>query len=266
MATKPAASRDEVYAFTEAAIAAGRPEAAGAAVICFEWLQRPENVLAGYVRWSDYRNPAAPDAIKIEHHKTGVKVLHPLVDPEDGGPLYPDAEAVLANVPRRGIPLILRPPWINPKTGELKRASEPQSAMQMAKIVRKICADAGLPKTFTLDACRHGRMTELEEAQLTDGQGRALSGHRSKAYERYGHQEAPGPRDRQYRRRTKWHAISEWYVEKLSERRPRRTKRHCVSCCESLWIAPWIATWRSGYAAVCKAGRFRSRISARSEK
>ena len=57
--------------------------------------------------------------------------------------------------------------------------------MQMAKIVRKVCADAGLPKSFTLDACRHGGMTELEEAQLTDGQGRALSGHRSKAYERY---------------------------------------------------------------------------------
>jgi len=88
-------------------------------------------------------------------------------------------------VPRRGVPLILKPPWINPKTGELKRASEPYTAMQMAKIVRKVCADAGLPKSFTLDACRHGGMTELEEAQLTDGQGRALSGHRSKAYERY---------------------------------------------------------------------------------
>jgi hypothetical protein len=55
----------------------------------------------------------------------------------------------------------------------------------MAKIVRKICAVAGLPKTFTLDACRHGGMTELEEAELTDGEGRALSAHRSKAYERY---------------------------------------------------------------------------------
>ena len=35
-----------------------------------------------------------------------------------------------------------------------------------------------LPSTFTLDACRHGGMTELEAAELTDGQGRALSGHR----------------------------------------------------------------------------------------
>jgi hypothetical protein len=33
--------------------------------------------------------------------------------------------------------------------------------------------------------CRHGGMTELEEAELTDGQGRALSAHKSRAYEGY---------------------------------------------------------------------------------
>ena len=39
---------------------------------------------------------------------------------------------------------------------------------------------------FTLDAYRHGGMTELEEAELTNGQGRALSGHRTqRAYEGY---------------------------------------------------------------------------------
>ena len=39
---------------------------------------------------------------------------------------------------------------------------------------------------MTLDACRHGGLTELEEAELTDGQGRALSGHRTqRAYEGY---------------------------------------------------------------------------------
>jgi hypothetical protein len=44
----------------------------------------------------------------------------------------------------------------------------------MAKLVRRLRDGAGLPSTFTLDACRHGGMTELEEAELTDGQGRAL--------------------------------------------------------------------------------------------
>jgi hypothetical protein len=55
----------------------------------------------------------------------------------------------------------------------------------MWKVVRKLRDKLNLPSTFTLDACRHGGMTELEEAELTDGQGRALSGHRSKAYEGY---------------------------------------------------------------------------------
>ena len=31
----------------------------------------------------------------------------------------------------------------------------------------------------------HGGMTELEEAELTDGQGRALSAHKSRAYDGY---------------------------------------------------------------------------------
>jgi hypothetical protein len=100
MRTKPAATREQVYAFAKAAIDAGRPAAAAAAVICFEWLQRPENVLAGFVRWTDYRGREAPNAVRIEHHKTGAVVLHPLVDPEDGSLLYEDAEAVLARVPR----------------------------------------------------------------------------------------------------------------------------------------------------------------------
>jgi hypothetical protein len=60
----------------------------------------------------------------------------------------------------------------------------------MAKIVRKIrdhlARNGVLSATFTLDACRHGGMTELEEAESTDGQGRALSGHRTqRAYEGY---------------------------------------------------------------------------------
>jgi hypothetical protein len=51
--------------------------------------------------------------------------------------------------------------------------TEPYTAMQMSKIVRKLRDRLALPSTFTLDACRHGGMTELEEAELTDGQGRA---------------------------------------------------------------------------------------------
>jgi hypothetical protein len=41
MKTKPAATRKQVYQFAWAAIEAGYPEPAAAAVICFEFLQRP---------------------------------------------------------------------------------------------------------------------------------------------------------------------------------------------------------------------------------
>ena len=56
----------------------------------------------------------------------------------------------------------------------------------MQKIVHTMRDKLGLPSSFTLDACRHGGMTELEEAALTEGQGRALSGHKTaQAYRGY---------------------------------------------------------------------------------
>jgi hypothetical protein len=182
-ATKPAATREQVYTFASAAISAGYPEAGAAAVICFEWLQRPENVLAGYIRWTDYRGREAPKVIRIFHHKTGAIVLHPLED-GDGTLFYADAEAVLTKLPRRGIPMILHETRDKTAKGKPKLTTL-YSASGMAKLVRRIREEAGLPATFTLDACRHGGMTELEEAELTDGQGRALSAHTSKAYEGY---------------------------------------------------------------------------------
>jgi hypothetical protein len=182
-AVKPAATREEVYTFARAATEAGYPEAAAAAVICFEWLQRPENVLAGYIRWTDYRGREAPTAIRIFHHKTGAVVLHPLQD-ADGTLFYGDAETVLANVPRRGIPMILHETRDKTEPGRPKPTTL-YSASGMAKLIRRLRKEAKLPASFTLDACRHGGMTELEEAELTDGQGRALSAHKSRAYETY---------------------------------------------------------------------------------
>jgi len=56
----------------------------------------------------------------------------------------------------------------------------------MQHIVQRMRKKLKLPAHFTLDACRHGGMTELEEAELTDGQGRALSTHRTQqSYEGY---------------------------------------------------------------------------------
>src|SRR5262249_5839342 len=102
----------------------------------------------------------------------------------DGTLFYAEAEDVLAKVPRRGIPMILHETRDKTEPGRPK-PTRLYSESGMAKLVRRLRKDAKLCSTFTLDACRHGGMTELEEAELTDGQGRALSAHKSRAYEGY---------------------------------------------------------------------------------
>jgi len=186
--TKPAATREQVYRFAWAAIEAGYPEPAAVAVIAFEWLQRPENVLAGYITWAGYRGREHPTAIRIEHHKNGQTVLHPLEEAIGAERVlfYPDAEAVLARLPRRGVPMVLKL-----RRKKKDECSEPYKPNHMAKLVRKLADQFGLPG-FTLDACRHGGMTELEEAELTTGQGRALSGHKTdRAYAGYAKRTLP---------------------------------------------------------------------------
>jgi hypothetical protein len=79
-----------------------------AALICYEWLQRPENVLAGKISWTDYRPAHHPGAVRIDHHKTRKKIWQPLEDEQ--GQLYPELEGFLARVPRLGVPIVLFEP------------------------------------------------------------------------------------------------------------------------------------------------------------
>lgn len=184
--SKPAATREQVYVFARGCVERGEPECGAAAVISFEWLQRPENVIAGHVKWTGYRTGPRP-TIQILHHKTGVTIDHPLEEKLADGivvKFYADAEEILSYLTRRGTPMILR------EVAEGK--SKPYSFSGMQKIVQRMRKDIGLPVEFTLDACRHGGMTELEEAELTDGQGRALSAHKTKqSYAGYAKRTAP---------------------------------------------------------------------------
>jgi hypothetical protein len=69
---------------------------------------------------------------------------------------------------------------------------KPFSSSGMQKIVQRMLKELALPTYFTLDACRHAGLTEHEEAELTDGQGRALSAHRTQeSYEGYAKRNLP---------------------------------------------------------------------------
>jgi hypothetical protein len=182
---KHAVTREEVYKFAWGCIKQGRPEPAAVAVICFEWLQRPENVVAGLLTWPDYRSKKWPHAVRIEHHKNRALVWHPLEESVDAETIrfYAEAEDILSHLPKLGIPMIMRRIERGERKGDAKLWSYPGMEKLVQQLRKKI---EGVSELFTLDACRHGGMTELEEAELTDGQGRALSGHKTaQAYRGY---------------------------------------------------------------------------------
>lgn len=85
-------------------------------------------------------------------------------------PFYSNAEAVLTWLPRRGTPMILHKTRGKVEDGKSKPTML-YSESGMAKLVRRLRQLANLPSTFTLDACRHGGMTELEERSLRTGKG-----------------------------------------------------------------------------------------------
>ena len=167
--TKPAATRAEAYALAAKLGELGEPHLGVAALICFEWLQRPENVLTGKITWADYRSSEQSGHVRVLHHKTGEVVWMPL---EDGdGQLYPELEAYLADLPRLGLPIVL--------TAGVRGPARPYSMAYAQRRVREAREAAKLGKHVTLDACRHGGMTELGDAELTEQGVMTLSGHKT---------------------------------------------------------------------------------------
>lgn len=141
--------------------------------------------VAGFLTWPDYRSTNWPHAVRIEHHKNKALVSHPLEESVDGDivTFYAEAEDILSHLPKLGVPMIMRRIEKVERKGHAKVWSYPGMEKVVQQMRKKI---DGVSKLFTLDACRHGGMTELEEAKLTDGQGRALSGHETaQAYRGY---------------------------------------------------------------------------------
>ena len=167
--TKVAATRAEAYALANALKEIGEPHLGAAALICFEWLQRPENVLTGKITWPDYRPPDHPQHVRIFHHKTGEVVLQPLE--AEGRKLYPELEVYLADLPRIGVPIVV--------TKGSRGPSRPYAMVYAQAKVREARETAELGSHVTLDACRHGGMTELGDAELAEQGVMALSGHKT---------------------------------------------------------------------------------------
>lgn len=174
-AVKGYVDRSVVYRFAEGAISEGRPELAAAAVLAFEFLMRPSSIGAGFCGWSGYRGKSDPDKIIVRHRKTGELAIHPLEYVDENGQtvmLYPQAEAILKQVPKYGASIVCQ------KSGRLFGDGS-RLSQDVREVADKLVKDGVDVAGFTLDKARHGGMTELEEKGLTEGQGRVLSKHRT---------------------------------------------------------------------------------------
>jgi hypothetical protein len=192
--TKAHCTREEAFALAAALDTAGHPHLAVAALVCFEWLQRPENVLDGHLTWAHWRPPDHPRSVHIFHHKTGERVWYPLED-EDGA-LCPEIEQRLAGLRRLGLAIVL-----NPARRGKPRPYDHHFARELVRDARR---KAGLGEHVTLDACRHGGMTEIGDADMSETDEMSLSGHRTPSAKRRYIKRTEAQRLRAARRRRAW--------------------------------------------------------------
>jgi integrase len=158
--------------FVAAADAAGETSVGTAAMIAFFWLQREVDIL-GRLAWSQYRPADNPQMVKIWHYKTGEPVDMPLLD-DDGTDLWPELTPRLDACERRGTLIVTRD-----TADRFKKIHLPWKKRHFLRTVSKIRKAAGIDPSIKFMGLRHGGNTEGGDANLTDAQLRALSGHKT---------------------------------------------------------------------------------------
>jgi hypothetical protein len=161
---------DDLQKFVAAADTAGEFSIGTAAMIAFYWLQREIDII-GRLAWSHYRPADAPGFARVVHHKTGEIVDLPLYD-EDGSALWPELMERLDASERHGTLIVTRD-----TLDRFKRVRLPWKKRHFLRHVAKIRIAAGIDPEIKFMGLRHGGNTEGADANLTDAQMRALSGH-----------------------------------------------------------------------------------------
>ena len=167
-------THDELMRFVRTADEMGENSVGTAAMIAYYWLQRGEDII-GRLSWSHYRPAEATDIARIFHHKTGKLVDIPLFD-EDGTILWPELMERLDLAPRYGTLIVTRD-----RIDRRRKIHLPWKEHYFRHRVAAIRAVAGIDFDAKFMGLRHGGSTESGNADLTDAQIRALSGHNTAA-------------------------------------------------------------------------------------
>lgn len=181
----PTATFADLEAFVAAADAAGVASLGTAAMVAWEWLQREEHVF-GALLADHYRPRARPNEVLVVHPKTGEEAWIALF--ANGEPLFPELVARLDALKAARIagPLIVRD-WVDETAGvPVPWITAKGDLTYMRHRAKRLIAAAGLRPELTFTSFRHGGMTELGDADLTDAQIRAISRHKdAKTLPRY---------------------------------------------------------------------------------
>ena len=163
----------ELLRFVKAADEDGDSSIGTAAMIAFYWLQRETDII-GRLSWSQHYRPAEnPNIARIYHHKTRELVEMPLYD-EDGTVLWPELMVRLDTATRRGTLIVMRD-----QPDRRRKTYLPWKEDYFRHRVAEIRAAAGIDPEVKFMGLRHGGNTEGADADLTDAQLRALSGHKT---------------------------------------------------------------------------------------
>jgi hypothetical protein len=163
----------ELVRFVKAADEAGEPSIGTAAMIAFYWLQRETDII-GRLSWVQHYRPAdSPNIARVYHHKTRELLEMPLYD-EDGTVLWPELTERLNGTARRGSLIVMRD-----KLDRKRKTYLPWKEDYFRHRVAEIRTIAGINPEVKFMGLRHGGNTEGADADLTDAQLRALSGHRT---------------------------------------------------------------------------------------
>jgi hypothetical protein len=163
----------ELLRFVKAADEAGDRSIGTAAMIAFYWLQRETDII-GRLSWTQHYRPAEnPTIARIFHHKTGELVEMPLYD-DDGTVLWPELTQRLDAAPRRGTLIVMRD-----KPDRRRKTYLPWKEDYFRHRIAELRPAAGIDPAVKFMGLRHGGNTEGADADLTDAQLRALSGHKT---------------------------------------------------------------------------------------
>jgi hypothetical protein len=174
----PEATYAELLEAVAACDRLGMPSLGTAMMVTWEWLQRQEHIFTAF-ELSHYRPKDRPDEVMIVHPKNGEAVWVPLFD--RGAPLFPELMARLdaMKVDRVGGLLFVRD-WPDRISGTpLPWATSVGALDFVKKKAKEAIRAAGIRDELSFTSFRHGGLTELGDADLTDTQIRALSRQKS---------------------------------------------------------------------------------------